>query len=302
MELSQVRAFVAVSRLGTISAAAEELHVTPSPLSRTIRELERRLDGELFQRTYHQLERTPLGERFLPLAVEIIAQADEAEALSAAGSVPFRVGGTPWTSRVLNQRLAEVSEEVAGGALGYASELSSSLLRALRHGQLDLALVHLPTDALGISSLPLAQYGYVVAVADGDTSLDLGRPLHLTDLAGRRMLTLPLMMQPTAMNAFVDTIHAAGVEAVEEIDLREIVGLRGRMARTGEVMLITHSDELPAAAFFDLNTAATYPLASGEISLQVGLAWRSRDMLHRDLIERIAAKLSPPAGELPYIR
>ncbi|RKS93501.1 LysR substrate binding domain-containing protein [Microbacterium sp. AG790] len=296
-----MRAFVAVSRLGTISAAADELHVTPSPLSRTIRELERRLGGDLFERTYHQLERTPLGESFLPLAVEIIAQADEAEALSAAGSVPFRVGGTPWTSRVLNQRLAEVSEEVAGRALGYASELSSSLLRALRHGQLDLALVHLPTDALGISSLPLAQYGYVVAVADGDTSLDLARPLHLTDLAGRRMLTLPLMMQPTAMNAFVDTIRAAGVEAVEEIDLREIVGLRGRMARTGEVMLITHSDELPTAAFFDLNTAATYPLASGEISLQVGLAWRSRDMLHRDLIERIAAKLSPPAGELPYI-
>lgn len=297
-----MRAFVAVSRLGTISAAAEELHVTPSPLSRTIRELERRLGGELFVRTYHQLERTPLGERFLPLAVEILAQADEAEALSAAGSVPFRVGGTPWTSRVLNQRLAEASEEVAGRALGYASELSSTLLGALRHGQLDLALVHLPTDALGISSLPLAQYGYVVAVADGDTSLDVGRPLHLTDLAGRRMLTLPLMMQPTAMSAFVDTIHAAGVEAVEEIDLREIVGLRGRMARTGEVMLITHSDELPAAAFFDLNTAATYPLASGEVSLQVGLAWRSRDMLHRDLIERIIAVLSPPAGELPYIR
>ncbi|MET1153788.1 LysR family transcriptional regulator, partial [Arthrobacter sp.] len=36
VELSQLNAFVAVSRWRTIAAAANALHVTPSPLSRTI--------------------------------------------------------------------------------------------------------------------------------------------------------------------------------------------------------------------------------------------------------------------------
>lgn len=300
MELSQLRAFVAVSRLGTITAAAEELHVTPSPLSRTIRELERQLGSDLFTRTYHQFARTPFGDRFLPLAVEILAQADEAAQFGADIEPRLLVGGTPWTSRALTRRLMEATETVTGRKPDYASDLSSVLLVSLRHGELDLALVHLPVEDPGISSLPLAQYSYSVASV-GDDSLDLGRPLRLADLAGRRILSLPLIMQPTPMRILLDGIHAAGVESIEEVDLRDMIGLQARMARTGELMLITPSDDLPSARFFDFSETNVYPLADGEITFEVGLAWRTRDMLHGDTIAAVVAAVAPPAGEVPYL-
>lgn len=296
-----MRAFVAVSRLGTVTAAAEELHVTPSPLSRTIRELERQLGSDLFTRTYHQFERTPFGDRFLPLAVELLAQAEEAAQLGFDVEPRLRVGGTPWTSRVLTRRFVEAIEAVTGRKPEYASDLSSILLQSLRHGDLDLALVHLPVEDPEISSVPLAQYSYSVA-AVGDNSLDLGRALTLSDLAGRRILSLPLIMQPTPMRIFLDGITAAGVESIEEVDLRDMVGLQARMARTGELMLITPSDDLPSARFFDLSETNVYPLSDGEITFEVGLAWRSRDVLHRDQISAITAAVAPPTGQVPYLR
>lgn len=296
-----MRAFVAVSRLGTVTAAAEELHVTPSPLSRTIRELERQLGSDLFTRTYHQFERTPFGDRFLPLAVEILAQAEEATQLGFGVEPRLRVGGTPWTSRALTRRFAEAAEAVTGHKPDFASDLSSVLLQSLRHGELDLALVHLPVEHPEISSIPLAQYSYSVA-AVGDDSLDLGRALTLSDLAGRRILSLPLIMQPTPMRILLDGITAAGVESIEEVDLRDMVGLQARMARTGELMLITPSDDLPSARFFDLSETNVYPLDDGEITFEVGLAWRSRDVLHREQISAITAAVAPPAGQVPYLR
>lgn len=295
-----MRAFVAVSRLGTITAASEELHVTPSPLSRTIRELERQLGADLFTRTYHQFERTEFGDRFLPLAVEILAQADEAARFGTDEVPRLRIGGTPWTSRSLTRRFVEATQSISGGGQDFESDLSSVLLGSLRHGELDLVLVHLPVEDAGISSTPLAQYSYSVA-AVGDESLDLGRPLRLSDLAGRRVLSLPLIMQPTPMRKLLDAIHAAGVDSIEEVDLRDMIGLQARMARTGEVMLITPSDDLPTARFFDLSETNVYPLADGEISFEVGLAWRTRDAVHRDAITAVTAAVAPPHGQVPYL-
>ena len=300
MELSQLRAFVAVSRLGTITAAAEELHLTPSPLSRTVRELERQVGSDLFTRTYHHFERTPLGDRFLPLAVEILAQADEAARFGSDDEPGLLIGGTPWTSRSLTRQVIEAAEAVIGRSLDFASDLSSTLLQSLRHGELDLALVHLPVEDPGISSTPLAQYSYSVA-AVGDDSLDLGRPLRLSDLAGRRILSLPLIMQPTPMRILLDDIAAAGVESIEQVDLRDMIGLQARMARTGELMLITPSADLPTARFFDLSETNVYPLADGEITFEVGLAWRTRDARHRDAITAVIAAVAPPDGRVPYL-
>ena len=53
MELEQMRQLDAIARQGTISAAAEELHLSQPALSRSIRRLERELGQELFDRTHN---------------------------------------------------------------------------------------------------------------------------------------------------------------------------------------------------------------------------------------------------------
>lgn len=53
MELEQMRQLDAIARQGTISAAAEELHLSQPALSRSVRRLERELGQELFDRTHN---------------------------------------------------------------------------------------------------------------------------------------------------------------------------------------------------------------------------------------------------------
>jgi DNA-binding transcriptional LysR family regulator len=299
VELSQVRAFVAVSRAGTIASAAQELHVTTSPLSRTIRDLERRLGEDLFTRDYHQFRRTQFGEAFLPLAVEILAQAEEAESLAAFAGTTLRIGATPWTYGSLISEFRDRAT-AASPRVSERSDLSSTLLESLRHGDLDMALVHLPTGFPGIAGIPLARYRYGVMASDR-TELPGDGPLLLSHLKGQRLLSLPLVMQPKPMATMLERIRSAGVESIEEIDLRDLIGLRARIDRTGELMLVSKSDDLPSARFFDLEHSIVRELADGELDFEVGLAWRERDTVHRAGIEAIVEAMAPPDGAVPYL-
>jgi len=300
VELSQLRAFVTVSRTGTVAAAAERLNVTSSPLSRTIRELERRLGRELFERKYHRFERTPFGDEFLPLAVEIVAQADQAQQFATGAEAPLHIGATPWTSKALTRRLTEAVAAHSTTTPEFSSDISAVLIEALRHGELDLALVHLPVSVPGVATAALARYRYSIAAA-GDPGLPVGRQLRLTDLRGRRLLSFPLMMQPAPMRAMLDALTDAGVASVAEVDLRDVIGLEGRLARTGELMFATFSDDLPTSRFLDLDRLQTYPVAEGEIRFEIGLAWRSRDSVHRAALEAVTTHLRPDGDDLPFI-
>ena len=53
MELEQMRQLDAIARRGTISAAADELHLSQPALSRSIKRLERELGQDLFERTHN---------------------------------------------------------------------------------------------------------------------------------------------------------------------------------------------------------------------------------------------------------
>ncbi|MCB2102311.1 MAG: transcriptional regulator GcvA [Rhodobacterales bacterium] len=64
--LNAVRAFEAAARLGSFSAAATELHVTPAAVSHQIKGLEDRLGRPLFQRRGRRVRPTDLAARLLP--------------------------------------------------------------------------------------------------------------------------------------------------------------------------------------------------------------------------------------------
>jgi DNA-binding transcriptional LysR family regulator len=79
MELRTLRYFLAVCEAGSMSRAAERLHVTQPTLSRQVAELERELGCELLVRHSRSVEPTEEGLHLIGRATDIVALADLTE-------------------------------------------------------------------------------------------------------------------------------------------------------------------------------------------------------------------------------
>lgn len=76
IELYELRQFVAFAECGTLSEAAENLHLSQPALSRSMKKLEEELMISLFSRRKNRLELNENGEYVLGLAKEILSKAD----------------------------------------------------------------------------------------------------------------------------------------------------------------------------------------------------------------------------------
>jgi DNA-binding transcriptional LysR family regulator len=72
-----INAFLVVARLGSFSAAARELDVAPSVVTKRITRLEERVHTRLIVRSTRGLTLTPAGERLLPRFLRVVAELDE---------------------------------------------------------------------------------------------------------------------------------------------------------------------------------------------------------------------------------
>lgn len=76
--LRQLRAFVALVRTGSFTAASRHLHVTQSALSGLIKELEHGLDVRLVERSTRRVQLSEIGEAFYPWAAKMLEDLDSA--------------------------------------------------------------------------------------------------------------------------------------------------------------------------------------------------------------------------------
>lgn len=96
LNYKQLYYFLNVARVGSITRAAEQLHLTPQTLSGQIGKLEQALGTDLFKRIGRRLELTAAGKTAVSHADEIFQVGSELEALLRGGidssDLPFRVG------------------------------------------------------------------------------------------------------------------------------------------------------------------------------------------------------------------
>ncbi|WP_411037674.1 LysR family transcriptional regulator [Shinella sp. BYT-45] len=76
--LRQLRAFIAVARYGQFTRAANELDISQSSLSESIRELEAALEVRLFDRHTRMLQLTKAGSEFLTVVQRLVGELDGA--------------------------------------------------------------------------------------------------------------------------------------------------------------------------------------------------------------------------------
>jgi DNA-binding transcriptional LysR family regulator len=86
---AEMTAFVRVVETGGFSAAAREVGLTPSALSKLVTRLEDRLGARLLHRTTRRLQLTAEGEAYFARARHVLSALDEAEAeVNQAGASP----------------------------------------------------------------------------------------------------------------------------------------------------------------------------------------------------------------------
>ena len=81
MELDELRIFARVAELGSFTQAAEQLGLVKSRVSAVVLQLESRVGARLLQRTTRRVQLTPDGEVFLARSKELLADADQLQAM-----------------------------------------------------------------------------------------------------------------------------------------------------------------------------------------------------------------------------
>src|SRR5579875_3951324 len=86
-DLDELRTFTRIAATGSLSAAAREMGLALSVVSKRLAALERRTEAVLTLRTTRRFALTDEGQRFLDRAQRILAEVEEAEAELARGRV-----------------------------------------------------------------------------------------------------------------------------------------------------------------------------------------------------------------------
>lgn len=154
MKLQQLRYFEATCRLGSISRAAESLHVSQPSVSMAIRDLEREFGVSLIARRYQGFSLTEEGAILRELAESLLRHADHVyDRMQALGRQrrPVRLGVPPMIGTALLPTLYRRLADRYPDLLLATEELGTkTLIRDLRENVLDMAFVShyapLPTE------------------------------------------------------------------------------------------------------------------------------------------------------------
>jgi LysR family transcriptional regulator, nitrogen assimilation regulatory protein len=196
MDLRQLKTFVHVAELGSLSKAAERLSIAQPALSRQMRLLEDELKAPLFTRHGRGMALTASGALLFERAVEILRaiETTRSDVAADAGIVKGRVAlGTPPTvGEAFAVRLVERFLAVHPGVkVRIVPAFSGYLMDWLQRGEIDLALMYEPDQRVPLKLEPLiAEPLYAVSLPRGGRRA--ARPLALAKaLEGRLILPGP---------------------------------------------------------------------------------------------------------------
>ena len=209
MELRQLRYFVRVVELGSMSRAAIDLDVVQSALSQQIARLEGELATRLLQRSSKGVTATEAGLAFFREAQLALRHADEAAraAQQARLSGSVSVGLAPTTASVLGLPLMQaVRERYPDVRLHMVESLSGHLSSMLNARQLDLAVLFDTDPGRRWSVTPLVEEKLFLIRARAE-----GRPLP-AKIRLAQLAELPLILPsgPHGLRATLDAAFSGG--------------------------------------------------------------------------------------------
>ena len=188
LELYQLRQLVAVAEWGTVSRAAEQLHLSQPALSRSLQKLEESFQVPLFDRKKNKIALNQNGEMAVAYARQILGQAqDMTERVRAFA----RSQHTILIGSCAPVPLWEIPPQAAAlyPEMTIASEMKSlwELEQGIRDGTYTLAVLPKPMKEEGVYSFYWGKERLFLSLPS-DHSLARRDAVYFKDLAGESML------------------------------------------------------------------------------------------------------------------
>lgn len=304
IDFTRLRYFVAVAEELHFKRAADRLMITPPPLSKQIKLLEKELGGELFERTYHEVRLTALGALLLGPARDILRQVDEftstAERITK-GTAPVRVGATAYAPSdflaQLETAVAQQPEPTEFSVPGSAAEVTAKLVS----GHIDIGLIHLPSTDKRLRHKVVATYQGAVAVRFDDPLA--GQEMIAIDALRDRDVVIDVARpNPVVLAGMTRLLNTRGITRI----VRTTSQLGGELEMATQVFnrhLVALVSYAPASAIGRIFSPPEFALIPVDKSTwppaKIALAWVPDRIGHpaqiESLVDRISAALpSPP--------
>lgn len=214
MDLRQIRAFLAIADTGTVTRAAELLHVVQPAISRQIKLLEDEISAPLFLRTKHGMQLTDAGHVLCERARRALRELDIArmeihpQAQSISGIA--RIGLLPSSCDLIADALVGTLQKnypqvQVSISVGYADHL----LHWLETGEVEAALLYDPVPEPTLDITPLMEETLSLA---GPASLGL-RDEHPVPVSALGQGPLVLPSAPHRLRSLVE--HTCAVANVK---------------------------------------------------------------------------------------
>lgn len=192
--LAQLRTFVTIAEKKHFGTAATKLGISQPSLSQALVALEHGLGIQLIERSTRKVIITAAGAELLPYAKATLEAANAflQHSRGATGTLtgPLVIGIIPTAAPyILTSLLSLIDERYPELEPRIVEEQTRTLLQKLRDGQIDVALLAMPSESNGVVDLPLYTEDFLVVTPE-DHPLAGRSDLTLDDLDKLNLLLL----------------------------------------------------------------------------------------------------------------
>lgn len=210
MELRVLRYFLAVAREGSVTRAANFLHVTQPTLSRQLKDLEEKLGTKLFIRHSHSVSLTPDGMRLRKRAEELMDMIEKTEAEfavkeeSIGGDIYIGAGETR-VMRHVAEIICEIRRDYPDIHIHLYSGNQEDVTERLDKGLLDFGVLIQPADLSKYDYVTLPEKDVWGVITRKDSSLAACKVITRQDLLGEPLiLSRQAIRRTSAKNEFIE--------------------------------------------------------------------------------------------------
>lgn len=197
MDIRRLRSFITIVDMGSITRAADILHIAQPALSQQLASLEEHFRQKLLTRSQQGVMMTDAGKVVYRHAQVILRQMEQAqsEALEAGAvlSGKVSVGLAPFSSaHTLAIRLMEETKRRHPGILLHITEsVSQPYSQMIMNGRVEMGLIHGSGPIRGVRFEPLLREEFVLVVPKS-----FGIPVSSAPITVAELSSLPFLLPP----------------------------------------------------------------------------------------------------------